>query len=75
MTAATTAVTTHTPAEPGLDVVIPALDAAGHIEATLAALAEGRDGGLVRQVLVVVGCSRAVTAARARRAGATVIAG
>jgi rSAM/selenodomain-associated transferase 2 len=75
MTAATTAAMTHTPAEPALDVVIPALDAAGHIEATLAALAEGRDGGLVRQVLVVDGGSRDDPAARARRADATVIAG
>lgn len=58
-----------------LDVVIPALDAAAHIEATIDALAEGRASGLVREVLVVDGGSRDDTAARARRAGARVILG
>ncbi|HEX9767705.1 MAG TPA: TIGR04283 family arsenosugar biosynthesis glycosyltransferase [Kiloniellales bacterium] len=65
----------QTPPAPTLDVVIPALDAATHIEATLEALAEGRGGGLVRDVLVVDGGSRDDTVRRARRAGARVIAG
>lgn len=62
-----------------LDVIIPALDAAAQIEATLAALAEGRRDGtgrrLVRRVLVVDGGSGDDTVARAERAGATVIQG
>jgi rSAM/selenodomain-associated transferase 2 len=58
-----------------LDVVIPALDAAAHIEATIDALSEGRRGGLVREVLVVDGGSRDDTVARAGRTGARVIAG
>ncbi len=58
-----------------LDVVIPALDAAAQIEATIDALAEGRDGGLVREVLVVDGGSEDDTVARAHRAGARVVAG
>jgi len=60
-----------------LDVVIPTLDAAAEIEATLAALAAGRgdESGaqLIREVLVVDGGSVDDTVARARRAGARVI--
>jgi rSAM/selenodomain-associated transferase 2 len=63
-----------TPASSLLDVVIPALDAAAHIEATLEALSEGRGRGLIREVLVVDGGSRDDTAARARGSGARVIA-
>jgi len=55
-----------------LTVVIPALDAASHIEGTLTSLSEGH--GLIAEVLVVDGGSRDETAALARRAGARVIA-
>ena len=69
----------QSPQAPALDVVIPALDAAAHVEASLAALAEGRRDaagpGLIREVLVVDGGSRDDTAERARRAGARVISG
>ena len=64
-------------ATPVLDVVIPTLDAAAEIEATLAALAAGRRGEigarLVREILVVDGGSVDDTVTRARRAGARVI--
>lgn len=56
-----------------LDVIVPALDAAAVIEATLASLAEG--ALLIRRVLVVDGGSGDDTVARAERAGATVIQG
>jgi len=60
--------------EPPLSVIIPALDAAQTLPATLAALAEGRGAGLLREVLVVDGGSRDESAALARAAGAQVIA-
>ena len=64
---------------PVLDVIIPTLDAAAQIEATLVALAEGRGDGagspLIRRVLVVDGASGDDTVARAQRAGAAVIQG
>lgn len=62
-----------------LDVIIPALDAAAEIEATLASLAEGHcletGDGLIGEVVVVDGGSLDDTVARARQAGAKVISG
>ncbi len=64
---------------PTLDVIIPALDAAAEIDATLTSLTEGRrgesGGRLVREILVVDGGSRDDTAVRAERAGAAVVRG
>jgi len=60
--------------EPPLSVVIPALDAAETLPAVLAALAEGRAAGLLKEVLVVDGGSRDETAALARAGGAEVVA-
>lgn len=59
---------------PPLSVIIPVLDAEATLPAALAALAEGRDAGLLREVLVIDGGSRDATAALARGAGARVIA-
>ena len=71
--------TSDAPTVARLDVIVPTLDAAARVEATLAALAEGRcesaGRGLIRRVLVVDGGSGDDTAARAERAGATVIRG
>ncbi len=61
-------------AAPPLEAVIPALDAAAHIEAVIGALAAGRSRGLLGRVLVVDGGSSDATAECARRAGAEVIA-
>lgn len=57
-----------------VDVVIPALDAAPDIGATLASLDEGRAAGLLGEVLVADGGSSDVTPALAAEAGARVIA-
>jgi len=56
-----------------LSAILPALDAARTIDATLAALEEGRCNGIVREVLVVDGGSRDETAALAARRGARVL--
>ena len=59
---------------PPLDVVIPALDAAAHLGATLASLAPGRAKGLLREVVVVDGGSADDTRAIAAAGGARVLA-
>ncbi len=59
--------------EPGLSVVIPTLDAAATLPATLAALEAARDGGLLREVLVVDGGSADATIEIAERWGARVL--
>lgn len=56
-----------------LSVVLPALNAAETIDATLVALEEGRHSRLLREVLVVDGGSRDGTAERAARRGARVL--
>ncbi len=58
-----------------IDVVIPALNAAAEIPATLDSLAEGRAAGLIGQVLVVDGGSDDGTPAAAAAAGARVVSG
>lgn len=60
-------------AQPPLSVIIPTLDAAAALPATLAALAEGREQGLVREVLIADGGSRDATAALAQARGARVV--
>jgi rSAM/selenodomain-associated transferase 2 len=55
-----------------LSVVIPALDAAAALPATLAALEEGREAGLLREVIVVDGGSADGTREAAARLGAAV---
>ncbi len=59
--------------EPSLSVVIPALDAAATLPATLAALAAARDDGLLREVLVIDGGSGDETVEIALRGGARVL--
>jgi len=59
---------------PPLSVIIPTLDAAASLPATLTALAEGRAQGLTREILVADGGSRDATVALAERHGARVIA-
>ena len=54
-----------------LSVIIPALDAAASLPATLAALTEGR--ALIREVIVADGGSRDATTAIANAAGATLV--
>ena len=56
-----------------LSVIIPALDAAAILPATLAALEAAREDGLLREVLVVDGGSRDGTAEVAVRWGARVL--
>ncbi len=59
--------------EPCLSVVVPALDAAATLPATLAALEAARDGGLLCEVLVVDGGSGDRTAEIAADWGARVL--
>ena len=60
--------------KPVLSVIIPALDAASRLSASLEALDEARRIGLVREVLVVDGGSRDRTRDVAARNGARVLA-
>jgi rSAM/selenodomain-associated transferase 2 len=60
-------------AQPPLSVIIPTLDAAAALPATLAALGEGREQGLVREVLIADGGSRDATAALAEASGAQLV--
>jgi rSAM/selenodomain-associated transferase 2 len=62
------------PAIAPLSIIIPTLDAAAALPATLAALAEGRDQGLIREVIVADGGSRDATAALAEAGSARVVA-
>lgn len=57
-----------------LSVIVPTLDAADFLPATLAALAGGRRAGLLREVVVADGGSADETCAVARALGACVIA-
>jgi rSAM/selenodomain-associated transferase 2 len=57
-----------------LSIVIPTLDAAASLPATLAALAEGRAGGLVQETIVADGGSRDATTRLCAEAGVRVIA-
>jgi rSAM/selenodomain-associated transferase 2 len=66
--------TVETSAKSLLSVVVPALDAAAVLPATLAALEEGRKSGLLGEVIVVDGGSRDSTATLAEAAGARVVA-
>ncbi len=59
---------------PFLSVVIPTLDAAAALPATLEALGEGRARGLLGEVVVADGGSQDGTSALAQAAGARVIA-
>ncbi len=59
---------------PPLSIIIPTLDAAAALPATLATLAEGRERGLIREVLVVDGGSSDATVALAQQWGARVVA-
>jgi rSAM/selenodomain-associated transferase 2 len=61
------------PAPPPLSIVIPALDAAADLPATLAALEEGRTARLIGEILVVDGGSRDATRSLAAASGARVI--
>ena len=60
-------------AQPTLSVIIPTLDAAAVLPPTLAALAEGREHGLVREILIADGGSRDATAALAEASGARIV--
>ncbi len=59
--------------QPPLSIVIPALDAAGTLPATLAALEEGRRAGFLAEVILVDGGSSDGTVAIAAEAGAGVV--
>ena len=59
---------------PPLSVIIPTLEAGATLPATLAALAEGRAAGLLREVVVVDGGSADATLTLAQAAGARVVA-
>jgi rSAM/selenodomain-associated transferase 2 len=59
--------------EPSLSVVVPALNAAVSLPATLAALEEGRRLGLVAEVILVDGASSDATVGIAAEAGARVV--
>lgn len=58
-----------------LSVVIPALNAAGDLPACLAALIEGLETGLIRELIVSDGGSRDATPEIAATAGAELVAG
>jgi rSAM/selenodomain-associated transferase 2 len=58
---------------PQIDIVVPALNAAGEIVAALVSLEEGRAAGLVGEVLVVDGGSTDATPRIAAEAGARVL--
>lgn len=59
--------------DPILSIVIPALDAAKILPATLMALSEGQGFGLVREILLVDGGSQDATRNVAKSAGARVM--
>jgi len=63
----------ETTSEAALSIVIPALDAAGTLPATLAALEEGRCAGLVAEVILVDGASSDDTVGVAAGAGARIV--
>ena len=58
---------------PLVSIIVPALDAAASLPATLAALAEGRARGLIGEVLVIDGGSRDATPRLAEACGARVV--
>ena len=58
-----------------ISIVIPTLNAATALPATLAALAPGRDSGLISEILISDGGSDDDTARLAKQAGVTVITG
>ena len=58
-----------------ISIVIPTLNAATALPATLAALAPGRDSGLISEILISDGGSDDDTARLAKKAGVTVITG
>ncbi len=58
-----------------LSIVIPTLEAGATLPAVLAALVEGLEAGILREVIVSDGGSRDATGAIAEAAGCTVIAG
>ena len=58
-----------------ISIVIPTLNAAATLPATLAALAPGRDSGLIEEILISDGGSTDGTIEVAQAAGAQVIAG
>ena len=58
-----------------LSIVIPTLNAAEDLPATLAALVEGVPAGLIREVIVSDGGSTDATAYIARETGATLVSG
>jgi len=58
-----------------LDVVIPTLNAAGPLRATLESLAQGRDRGLVKRIIVSDGGSQDETVALAAAAGCVILTG
>jgi rSAM/selenodomain-associated transferase 2 len=62
-----------TASQPPLSIVIPALDVAGTLPDTLAALEEGRRAGLVAEVILVDGASSDDTVGVAAGAGARIV--
>lgn len=58
-----------------LSIVIPTLDAADELPATLAALGEGLQAGLIRELVISDGGSRDATRALAHAAGAILVEG
>jgi rSAM/selenodomain-associated transferase 2 len=58
---------------PPISIIIPVLDAAASLPATLAALAEGRARGLIGEVLVLDGGSRDATPRLAEAGGARIL--